>query len=303
MKKAPAANFIQTNQHQRKNDCIFCAMANALPVTYDEAREILARAACCVKKEIQTVRNIRKALCEMGLRFTKLQTRVQFAKFAADHAGSDSNYIIVACDHAAAVVNGKLLDEWDSSRKFVQFVFEATKETYNQIKSEYRKEEPTMKNITLNQIAQFANIEIIDATPATVEAPTETTAAIVPEVLPPEQSTAAIIPAPLQDQPNNLPGALLDLDERTLQLLKRQANLAAALPGVKSLQLVGRWLWLEFTGKPTAEIRQQLKDNRWSWAPKKGKWTYHNPEEPRPGKHRFMTFEEIQDKHGAAAII
>ena len=51
------------------------------------------------------------------------------------------------------------------------------------------------------------------------------------------------------------------------------------------------------------EIRKQLKDNRWSWAPKKGKWTYHNPEEPRPGKHRFMTFEEIQDKHGAAAII
>lgn len=178
------------------------------------------------------------------------------------------------------------------------------------------KEEQTMKNITLNQIAQFANIEIIDATPtaseqqdlfaaapATVEAPTETTtAAIIPEVLPPEQPTT-VIPAPLQDQPNNLPGALLDLDERTLQLLKQQANIAAALPGVKSLQLVGRWLWLEFTGKPTAEIRQQLKDNRWSWAPKKGKWTYHNPEEPRPGKHRFMTFEEIQDKHGAAAII
>lgn len=303
MSKAPAANFIQTNQHQRKNDCIFCAMVNALPVTYDEAREILARAACCVKKEIQTVRNIRKALCEMGLRFTKLQTRVQFAKFAADHAESDSNYIIVACDHAAAVVNGKLLDEWDSSRKFVQFVFEATKETYNQIKAEYRKEETTMKNITLNQIAQFANIEIIDATPAAVETPTETTAAIVPEVLPPEQPTATAIPAPLQDQPNNLPGALLDLDERTLQLLKRQANIAAALPGVKSLQLVGRWLWLEFTGKPTEEIREQLKANKWTWAPKKGKWTYHNPEEPRPGKHRFMTFEEIQEKHGHAAII
>ena len=171
------------------------------------------------------------------------------------------------------------------------------------------KEEPTMKNITLNQIAQFANIEIIDATPTAseqqdlfAEAPASATAAIIPEVLPPEQPTA-VIPAPLQEKPNNLPGALLDLDERTLQLLKRQANIAAALPGVKSLQLVGRWLWLEFTGKPTEEIRKQLKDNRWSWAPKKGKWTYHNPEEPRPGKHRFMTFEEIQDKHGAAAII
>ena len=167
-----------------------------------------------------------------------------------------------------------------------------------------------MKNITLNQIAQFANIEIIDATPTTSEqqdlfaatpATVETTAAIIPEVLPPENAT--VIPEPLQEKQSNVPGALLDLDERTLQLLKRQANLAAALPGVKSLQLVGRWLWLEFTGKPTAEIRQQLKDNRWSWAPKKGKWTYHNPEEPRPGKHRFMTFEEIESKHGSAAII
>ena len=193
----------------------------------------------------------------------------------------------------------------------------AAYEAERQAQENKGKEEPTMKNITLNQIAQFANIEIIDATPttseqqdlfaaapATVEAPTETTttAAIIPEVLPPEQPTA-VIPAPLQEKQSNVPGALLELDERTLQLLKQQANLAAALPGVKSLQLVGRWLWLEFTGKPTEEIRKQLKDNRWSWAPKKGKWTYHNPEEPRPGKHRFMTFEEIQDKHGAAAII
>ena len=186
----------------------------------------------------------------------------------------------------------------------------AAYEAERQAQENNGKEEQTMKNITLNQIAQFANIEIIDATPTASEqqdlfaeapASVETTAAIIPEVLPPE--TATVIPAPLQDQPNNLPGALLDLDERTLQLLKMQANLAAALPGVKSLQLVGRWLWLEFTGKPTEEIRKQLKDNRWSWAPKKGKWTYHNPEEPRPGKHRFMTFEEIQDKHGAAAII
>ena len=129
-------------------------------------------------------------------------------------------------------------------------------------------------------------------------------------MLPPEQEqpttkAAALIPAPLQEQAAaaNVPGEPLTVSERTLQLLKMQANLAAALPGVKSLQLVGRWLWLEFSGKPTAEIREQLKSNKWTWAPKKGKWTYHNPEEPRPGKHRFMTFEEIESKHGAAAII
>ena len=285
MKKAPAANFIQTNQHLQKNDCIYCAIANALPLTYEEGRALLARTACGIRHEMNTVRNIKKALESLGAKFTAITERVQFAKFAAEKANESSNYIIIACDHAAAVVNNNLLDEWDSSRKFVKYFVEISKDLYNAIAKQYGKEEEnTMKQTTTNQ-------------PTTVE----TTAAIVPEVLPPE--TATVIPAPLQDQPNNLPGALLDLDERTLQLLKRQANIAAALPGVKSLQLVGRWLWLEFTGKPTAEIRQQLKDNRWSWAPKKGKWTYHNPEEPRPGKHRFMTFEEIQDKHGAAAII
>ena len=188
----------------------------------------------------------------------------------------------------------------------------AAYEAERQAQDNNAKEEQTMKNITLNQIAQFANIEIIDATPTASEqqdlfagapASVETAAAIIPEVLPPEQPTAAVIPAPLQEKQSNVPGALLDLDERTLQLLKRQANLAAPLPGVKSLQLVGRWLWLEFTGKPTEDIRPQLNDNRWSCAHNKGKLTYHNPEEPRPGIHRFMTFEEIESKHGSAAII
>ena len=286
MTKAPAANFVKTNQHQRKNDCIFCAMANALPVTYDEAREILARSACCVKAEIQRLRNIKKALCEMGLNVTKLETRVQFAKFAAEHADPNTNYIVIACDHAAAVVNGKLLDEWDSSRKFVQYVFEITKEAYNKIKAEYRKEEKTMKTTT-NQ--------------PTTET---TTAAIIPEVLPPEQEQSttctALIPAPLKEEK---PTALVDVDADTIALLKKQAAIVAALPGVKALELVGRWLWAEFTNKPSEEIREQLKQNKWSWAPKKGKWSYHNPKEARPGKHRFMTLEEIKDKYGHAAII
>lgn len=176
------------------------------------------------------------------------------------------------------------------------------------------KEEETMKKTTLQKLAEFANIEIIDVTPATNEqqnlfeaAPAiEEASAIIPEVLPPEQEqAAALIPAPLKEGATaaNVPGEPLTVSERTLQLLKQQANLAAALPGAKSLQLVGRWLWLEFSGKPTAEIREQLKANKWTWAPKKGKWSYHNPEEPRPGKHRFMTLEEIKDKYGHAAII
>lgn len=180
-----------------------------------------------------------------------------------------------------------------------------------------RKEETTMKKTTLQKLAEFANIEIIDATPTTseqqdlfAEAPataTTTTAAIIPEVLPPEQEqptqpkAAALIPAPLQEAKPST--ALVDVDADTVALLREQANMIAALPGVKALELVGRWLWAEFTDKPSEEIREQLKQNKWSWAPKKGKWSYHNPKEARPGKHRFMTLEEIKDKYGHAAII
>ena len=281
------ANYFQViHPEAKKNTCIFQAIANALPLTYFESVQLLTSAACgqTTKRARQCFSNIDRALTGLGLKFTKYVGQ-NFADFARTHAGR--RYILLGCDHAAAAVAGQLVDSWDSSRKHMRGFWEITSDQYKAIEKQYGKEEEnTMKQTTTNQ-------------PTTVE----TTAAIVPEVLPPEQPAAAVIPAPLQDQPNNLPGALLDLDERTLQLLKRQANLAAALPGVKSLQLVGRWLWLEFTGKPTEEIRQQLKDNRWSWAPKKGKWTYHNPEEPRPGKHRFMTFEEIESKHGSAAII
>lgn len=179
------------------------------------------------------------------------------------------------------------------------------------------KEEKPMRKATLKELAQFANIEIIDATPTTSEqqdlfaaAPaeetTDTTAAIIPEILPPEQEqptqpkAAALIPAPLKEEK---PTALVDVDADTVTLLREQANMIAALPGVKALELVGRWLWAEFTDKPSEEIREQLKANKWSWAPKKGKWSYHNPKEARPGRHRFMTLEEIKDKYGHAAII
>lgn len=181
-----------------------------------------------------------------------------------------------------------------------QNLFAAVAETTGAIIIEGGKDRATIYTPG-EEVKSVPVAEVVEAAPAIEEA-----AAIIPEVLPPEQEqAAALIPAPLKEGATaaNVPGEPLTVNERTLQLLKMQANLAAALPGVKSLQLVGRWLWLEFTGKPTAEIREQLKANKWTWAPKKGKWSYHNPEEPRPGKHRFMTLEEIKDKYGHAAII
>lgn len=285
--------FIRVDKSQRKNDCIMQAITNALPLSYDESVTLLTRAACgqTTKKARQSFENIERALNSLGLSFTKYVGQ-NFADFARTY-NKECNYIVLACDHAAAVVCGKLLDSWDSSRKHMRGFYKITKEQYKAIAKEYGKgEEETMKQTT-NQ-------------PTTAT----TTAAIIPEVLPPEQEQAtaqeqpttctALIPAPLKEEK---PTALVDVDADTVALLKEQANMIAALPGVKALELVGRWLWAEFTDKPSEEIRQQLKQNKWSWAPKKGKWSYHNPKEARPGKHRFMTLEEIKDKYGHAAII
>ena len=284
------ANYFQViHPEAKKNTCIFQAIANALPLTYVDSVQLLTRAACgqTTKRARQCFSNIDKALAGLGLKFTKYVGQ-NFSDFARTHAGR--RYILLGCDHAAAAVAGQLVDSWDSSRKHMRGFWEITDDQYKAIKNQYRKgEEETMR--TTETTTQ----------PTTVE----TTAAIIPEVLPPEQEqpttkAAALIPAPLKEE---TPTALVDVDADTVALLKKQAAIVAALPGVKALELVGRWLWAEFTDKPSAEIREQLKSNKWTWAPKKGKWSYHNPKEPRPGKHRFMTLDEIKDKYGHAAII
>lgn len=273
--------FILVNSSRRKNDCIMQAITNALPLTYDESVQLLTRAACgqTTKAARQCFSNIDKALTSLGLSFTKYVGQT-FAEFARTY-NKECSYIVLGCDHAAAVVNGTLLDSWDSSRKHMRGFWKITADQYKAIAKEYGEEEKAMKNQTTTQ-----------------------TTAIIPEVLPLEQeqpTCSALIPAPLQNAKPST--ALVDVDADTVALLREQANMIAALPGVKALELVGRWLWAEFTDKPSAEIREQLKQNKWTWAPKKGKWSYHNPKEARPGKHRFMTLDEIKDKYGAAAII
>ena len=293
------ANVIMHNANpDGKNigDCLTRATCVALNVPYKDIERYLTKRAGFFYFDYKKCwKNCFEVFKELGADFVAATGRTlgKLAKELESASKSGKAIILLSTHHAVAMKNGAAIDSYDSSGKRARgyWIFEGKS-------IDTAREKLSPKTVDLEKIEKQRNEETTMKNTTTVE----TTAAIIPEVLPPETATA-VIPAPLQDKPNNLPGALLDLDERTLQLLKRQANIAAALPGVKSLQLVGRWLWLEFTGKPTEEIRQQLKDNRWSWAPKKGKWTYHNPEEPRPGKHRFMTFEEIQDKHGAAAII
>jgi len=40
-------------------------------------------------------------------------------------------------------------------------------------------------------------------------------------------------------------------------------------------EVVGRWVWLSFSSKPSADIRQELKDYGFRWIAKRGRWAHN----------------------------
>ena len=56
------------------------------------------------------------------------------------------------------------------------------------------------------------------------------------------------------------------MDEKIAQGMKFAATLDA------TVELCGTWIWVEFAGKPDADVRQSLKDAGFRWAPQKAKW-------------------------------
>lgn len=40
-------------------------------------------------------------------------------------------------------------------------------------------------------------------------------------------------------------------------------------------RVVGRWVWIQFTEKPAAEIRQALKDFGFHWSRRRGQWSHN----------------------------
>ncbi len=65
-------------------------------------------------------------------------------------------------------------------------------------------------------------------------------------------------------------------------------NLIEVVEFCKSLHLtadiVGRWIWVTFAEKPTAEIRQALKDFGFHWSPRRNKWAHNCGHPTRAGK-------------------
>ena len=49
-------------------------------------------------------------------------------------------------------------------------------------------------------------------------------------------------------------------------------------------EIVGRWVWISFDGKPNAEVRQSLKDFGFVWIAKRGRWAHNCGHPSRHGQ-------------------
>lgn len=47
-------------------------------------------------------------------------------------------------------------------------------------------------------------------------------------------------------------------------------------------EIVGRWVWLSFPDKPSADVREQIKAYGFRWIQKRGRWA-HNCGHPSTG--------------------
>jgi len=58
-------------------------------------------------------------------------------------------------------------------------------------------------------------------------------------------------------------------------------------------RVVGRWVWIEFDSKPSAEIRQALKDFGFRWSRRRGQWS-HNCGRPTKPAHSYRPWDKYQ---------
>ena len=58
-------------------------------------------------------------------------------------------------------------------------------------------------------------------------------------------------------------------------------------------RVVGRWVWIEFESKPSAEIRQALKDFGFRWSRRRGQWS-HNCGRPTKPARGYKPWEKYQ---------
>ena len=73
------------------------------------------------------------------------------------------------------------------------------------------------------------------------------------------------------------------------------------LPGV-SVEICGSWIWLDFSGKPAASVRDTLKAVKYRWASKKARWYWHDPEDGWTSNSRGTSMQKIRAKYGSVFV-
>ena len=50
-------------------------------------------------------------------------------------------------------------------------------------------------------------------------------------------------------------------------------------------RVVGKWVWIKFESKPSAEIRQAMKDFGFRWSKRRGQWSHSCGHTSRPARN------------------
>lgn len=65
-------------------------------------------------------------------------------------------------------------------------------------------------------------------------------------------------------------------------------------------RVVGRWVWVEFESKPSADIRQALKDYGFRWSKRRMQWSHNCGLPTKPAlsykpwdKYQTVTIDEV----------
>ena len=73
--------------------------------------------------------------------------------------------------------------------------------------------------------------------------------------------------------------------------------------------IVGRWVWVKFDSKPSAEIRQAMKDFGFRWSKRRGQWSHSCGYSCRPArgyrpwdKYRTISLDEACESVGLGVI-
>ncbi len=76
------------------------------------------------------------------------------------------------------------------------------------------------------------------------------------------------------------------------------ATLAKEL-GACDVAITGKWVWAEFKGKPSNEVRTKLKADGWIYCKRKQKWAWRGA--PARSK-KAMSWSYIVDKYGLRTL-